>query len=75
MEREMSNYSNLTVEQIRSSLDFMERNYSIAMDAEAYGLANAFLAKIDRLREELVKVIHELDSYTSESDIRFYEGF
>ena len=74
-EKEMSNYSDLTVDQIRSALDSMERNYSLAMDSESYGLANAFLAKIDRLREELVRVIRELDPHTTEADIRFFEGF
>lgn len=67
--------SNLTIDQIRSALDLMERNYSIAMDSESYGLANAFLAKIDRLREELVNAIRVIDPYTSEADIRLFEGF
>jgi hypothetical protein len=71
----MSNYSDLTVEQIRSALDSMERNYSMAMDYESYGLANAFLAKIDRLREELVRVIRASDPHTTEADIRFFEEF
>jgi hypothetical protein len=71
----MSNYSNLTVDQIRSALDSMERNYSLAMDGEAYGLANAFHAKIDRLRAELVKALLALDPHTTEADIFFYEGF
>jgi hypothetical protein len=73
MEREMSNYTDLTIDQIRSSLDFMERNYSIAMDAEAYGLANAFLAKIERLRDQLIAVIRAEDPYASEADIRYFE--
>ena len=71
----MSNYSDLTVEQIRSALDNMERNYSIAMDAEAYNLANWLHAKIDRLREELVRVIRASDPHTTEADIRFFEEF
>jgi len=64
----------MTVDQIRFALDYMEANYSSAMDAEAYGLANAFLAKIDRLREQLVQAIRAEDPHTTESDIRYFEN-
>jgi hypothetical protein len=71
----MSNYSDLTVNQIRDVLTWLESNYSLAMDGEAYGLANAIHAKIDRLRAELVKAILALDPHTTEADICFFEGF
>jgi chromosome condensin MukBEF ATPase and DNA-binding subunit MukB len=65
----------MTVDQIRSALDYMEANYSRAMDEGAYGLANAFLAKIDRLRDLLVQAICTEDPHASEADVRFFEGW
>jgi len=65
----------MTVDQIRSALDYMEANYSRAMDEGAYGLANAFLSKIDRLRDELIRAIQATDAHTTEADIRFFEGW
>lgn len=71
----MSNqtHTNLTVDQIRDVLTWLERNYSLAMDGEAYGLANAILAKIDRLKEALVAKIMAEDPHTTEADIRCFE--
>ena len=74
MEREMSNYSNLSLDQIRTALYDMEVNYSMAMDAESYGLASAFRSKIDRLMAELVLRILDEDPYTTEADVRYFEG-
>jgi two-component SAPR family response regulator len=64
---------NMTVDQIRTALDHMEANYSLAMDNSEYGLANAFLSKIDWLREELVRAIKAIDPYTTEADIHYFE--
>ena len=64
----------LTIEQIRFALSQMELNYNLAMDQEAFGLANAFLSKIDRLREMLVNLINIQDPYTTDADIRYFEG-
>ena len=64
----------LTIEQIRFALSQMELNYSLAIDSEAYGLANAFSSKIDRLREMLINLIQIQDQYTSEADARYFEG-
>jgi hypothetical protein len=75
MEIEMSDRDiELTIEQIRFALSQMELNYKLAMENESYGLANAFLSKIDRLREMLVNLINIQDPYTTESDIRYFEG-
>jgi len=63
----------MTVNQIRTALDYMESNYSLAMDSEAYDLANSFLAKIDWLKDELVRQIQAEDPYTTEADIRYFE--
>jgi hypothetical protein len=75
MEVVMSNNDvELTIEQIRFALSQMELNYSLAIDSEAYGLANAFSSKIDRLREMLINLIQIQDQYTSEADARYFEG-
>lgn len=65
----------MTIDQIRGALDHMEANYGLAMDADDYGLANAFLVKIDWLRDELVRAIRATDPHTTEADIRFFEGW
>jgi hypothetical protein len=65
---------NMTVDQIRTALDHMETNYGLAMDAQDYGLANAFHAKIDWLWSELVRLIQAEDPFTTEADIRYFES-
>ena len=64
----------MTVDQSRTALDHMEQNYSLALDAEDYSLAYAFLSKIDYLREQLVLAIVKDDPYTTEADARYFEG-
>ena len=64
-----------TVDQIRTILDELESNYSMAMDFQAYPLANHLLKQIDTLRDELVGLIMAEDPYTSEADVRYFEGF
>lgn len=63
-----------TVDQIRTILDELESNYSMAMDFQAYPLANHLLKQIDALRDELVGLIMAEDPYTSEADVRYFEG-
>ena len=70
----MRKYEDLTIEQLRSGLDFMELNFGRAMDGKAYGLAQAFKEKIDGLFAELVIRIQATDPYTTEADIRFFEN-
>ena len=65
----------MTVDQIRSALDHMEANYSSAMDSEAYGLAQAMYDKIMSLRDQLIQAITAADPYTTEADVRYFEGF
>lgn len=65
----------MTVDQIRSALDFVEANYAAAMDSEAFGLATALHDKIMKLREMLVEAIIAADPYTTEADVRQFEGF
>ena len=70
----MTKYSNLTIGQIRNALSHMEKNYSFAMDAKAYGLATALKDKIDGLMIELVKRIRSEDQYTTEADVHYFES-
>ena len=72
--KENTMYNYLNVDQIRSALDFLEASYSKAMDGEAYGLANAILAKIDGLTEELTAKIMAEDPYTTAADVRYFEN-
>jgi len=73
--KENSMYNYLSIEQIRSALDFLEASYSKAMDGEAYGLANAILTKIESLKETLVAKITAEDPYTTAADVRYFEGW
>jgi len=68
-------YNYLSIEQIRSALDFLENSYSKAMDGDAYGLANAILTKIEGLKETLVAKITAEDPYTTAADVRYFEGW
>ncbi len=73
--KENSMYNYLSIEQIRSALDFLENSYSKAMDGDAYGLANAILTKIEGLKETLVAKITAEDPYTTAADVRYFEGW
>lgn len=64
----------MTIDQIRSALDFVEANYASAMDSEAFGLAQALHDKIMKLRQQLVEAIVAADPYTTEADARYFEG-
>jgi hypothetical protein len=65
----------MTVDQIRTALDQMEANYSLAIDADELTLARAFYDKIMFLRSELVRTICAEDPCTSEADVRYFEGW
>lgn len=70
----MTKYDYLSIDQIRSALDYLESNYSLAMDGEAYGLADSLLAKIDGLQEALVSRLLAENPHTTEADIRYFEN-
>jgi primosomal protein N'' len=63
-----------TVNQIREQLEMLESNYSMAMDFQAYPLAQHLLKQIDMLKEQLVAQIVAEDPYTTEADARYFEG-
>lgn len=65
----------MSVDQIRTTLEELESNYSMAMDFSAYSLANVIACQIDSLREELIRQICAKDPYTTEADVRYFEGF
>ena len=65
----------MTVDQIRTALTWMEENYSLAMDSEELGLAAALWDRIQHLQDELVRLLCAEDPYTTEADVRFFEGF
>lgn len=65
----------MTQEQIRAALDWLEKNYSEAMDAGVHGLADALYDRIQYLRGELVRTICAQDPHTTEADVRCFEGF
>lgn len=67
-------YSHLSIEQMREVLDYMELNYSLAMEGQASGLAWALWCKINSLKDELVAKIAAEDPYTTEADARYFEG-
>jgi hypothetical protein len=65
----------MTIERIRTALDELESNYGMAMDFKAYVLADALRDQILMLQDALVKAIVAEDPYTTEADVRFFEGF
>ena len=46
-----------------------------AMDFRAYSLAYHLLPQIIELEDKLVELICAEDPYTTEADVRFFEGF
>lgn len=64
----------MNINQIRTTLDELESNYDMAMKFGAYPLADHLLKQIDVLREELIRQIQAEDPYTTEADIRYFEG-
>jgi hypothetical protein len=62
----------MTVDQIRTALDHMESNYALAMHAGDHDLAADFYTKIRFLWKQLVAEVG--DPYTTEADIRYFEG-
>jgi hypothetical protein len=65
---------NMTVQQIRELLTYLEENYSLAYDGGAYGLADAFRDKINAVWKTLLLKIQAEDPYTTEADVRYFEG-
>lgn len=64
----------LTIDQVRSGLDFVEKSYQKAMDGGAFSLAEKLWDQREALWIELVGRIQSQDPYTTEADIRYFEG-
>jgi len=64
----------MTVNQIREQLEMLESNYAMAMNFKAYPLADHLLPQIRALQDKLVKLICAEDPYTTEADVRYFEG-
>ena len=74
-EKNMS-YANLTDDQLRYTIQYIEKSYRIANESgEHQGLALALKDKIDGLFKELVSRIQFSDPCTTEADVRHFEGF
>jgi 4-alpha-glucanotransferase len=71
--KENSMYNYLSIEQIRSTLDFLEISYGKAMDEEAYGHAQDLDKIIDDLMEALTAKIMAEDPCTTAADVRYFE--
>lgn len=51
----MEQIQDLSIEQLRSALDHMEHNYSLALDHQDHGLAQSLYSYIVRLTDELYR--------------------
>ena len=67
-------YEDLTLDEIRNAERWMRKNSETAFGNEAYSLADMLLRKADSLWDELVRRIQAEDPYTTEADIRYFEG-
>jgi hypothetical protein len=71
----MNGETSMNIQQIRDELEMLESNYAMAMDFKAYALADHLHPQILALRDKLVALVCEEDPYTTEADIRFFEGW
>jgi hypothetical protein len=62
----------MTIVQLRTALEYMERNYELALDAGDQSLADAFNDKIQILLNQLIALVQDEDPYASEADIRYW---
>ena len=65
----------MTIEGLRTTLEELESNYEMARRFRAYHLVEALRDQILMVQDALVKAIVAEDPYTTEADVRFFEGF
>lgn len=70
----MKALENLTIDQIRTAMDNVEASYFIALENNAPGLVLALHNKLMMLWFQLVELIQKDDKFTTEADIRHFEG-
>lgn len=60
--------------QIRKRMTFLKETHARAMDEGHYGLAMHLKVMLEEDFRNLVAAIQAEDPYTTEADIRYYEG-
>lgn len=70
----MTKYADLTLDQIRAGIKSLTHNATLALAANDFSLANAFNDKAKGLWCEFVMRIQNEDPWTTEADIRHFEG-
>lgn len=70
----MTKYADLTIDQIRDAIKAMLHNAKLALAANDFGLSNVFDNKAKSLWAEFVMRIQNEDPWTTEADIRYFEG-
>jgi predicted secreted hydrolase len=65
----------LTLDDLRKGLEWLERNYASLMAHGEYSMADMLSVKIDAYQDAIVARICSEDPYTTESDVRYFEGF
>ncbi len=70
----MTKYLDLSIDQIRDGIHFIRRNAKAAIDAGDPSLARCLNDKAEQLFSALVMRIQNEDPWTTEADIRHFEG-
>jgi hypothetical protein len=65
----------LTLDEMRRGLEWLEANYASLMAHGEFDMAQMISAKIDAYQDAIVARICAEDPYTTESDVRYFEGF
>jgi len=65
----------LTLDEMRRGLEWLEANYASLMAHGEYGMADMISGNIDLYQDAIVARICSEDPYTTESDVRYFEGF
>ena len=71
----MEKETDMTIDEIRTALDRCEARFTEAMKANDFQEARDQRTARDYFIEQLVRKIQEEDPYTTEADVRYYEGF
>ena len=64
----------LTVDELLSSIHELHQNWKIAIENETYSFAEQIWEKRGKLVNHVIARIKAEDAYTTEADIRYYEG-
>jgi hypothetical protein len=70
----MTKYADLTIDQIRDAIKAMLHNSKLTFAANDFSLSRAFNDKAKSLWSELVMRLQNEDPWTTEADIRHFEG-